>query len=144
MPLARPEAAPVEAFFRSYCAAFERYDVNALAEHFLFPAHIASDNDAITLTALSSAEDYARLIAPLLTLYRKLGVASGRIAATALTTLIPRLVHARVDWEICAEQGRVLYAHRALYTLVAMDAGLKLCAICVNEMPALRACLESR
>ena len=82
----------IKAFFARYGDAFAARDKEALARCFLFPCHFVSDDGDITLTVISSVEQYlAEIIKPLFRGYRQLGVASGPIRDLQVRVLSPRL-----------------------------------------------------
>ncbi len=81
----------IKTFFARYGDAFAARDKDALARCFLFPCHFVGDDGEITLTVISSVEQYlAEIIRPLFRGYRQLGVASGQIRDLQVRVLSPR------------------------------------------------------
>ena len=133
-----------KAFFARYSEAFAARDKEALARCFLFPCHFVSDDEDITLTVISSVEQYlAEIIKPLFRGYRQLGVASGPIRDLQVRVLSPRLRHATILWDVLDGQGALLFSHQAAYTL-AVASDWCICAIAYHEMREIKALLASR
>ncbi len=125
-------------FFQSYTQAFERSDAAALAGHFIYPCQIVGENTPLTVGVMNAAPDYVAVISRFLELYRKAGVVTGRILDFSLTELSPRLVSARLHWQIANEAGAQLYEFAAIYTLAKGDDGWRITAIAHNELPRLQ------
>ena len=136
------EAAPmVNAFFQSYRLAFEQRDAPAIAGHFAYPGHMASDMGHIVLGFIDDKENWTGRIQQLLEMYRAIDVASARVVDMTMMHVSPLLLQARVHWELDDSHGRVLYDFLATYTLVTVEDTLRIAAIAHNEIPQYRACL---
>ena len=134
----------IEAFFARYARAFAARDGQALAQCFLYPCHIVGDDGEITLTVVTSVEhDLDQTIKPLFKVYRRLGVASGRIRNLQIRALSPGLRHATVLWDVLNAPGAVLYSHEASYTLASKSSEWQICAIAYCEMREIKALLAS-
>ena len=134
----------IKAFFARYGDAFAVRDKDALARCFLFPCHFVGDDGDITLTVISSVEQYlAEIIKPLFRGYRQLGVASGRIRDLQVRFLSPRLRHATILWDVLDGHGAVLFSHEAAYALALGASDWRICAIAYHEMREIKALLAS-
>ena len=129
------------AFFQSYAAAFEHADASAILDHFAFPCHITSEAQEITLTAIASREEGARLVEQLLEMYRNVGVATARVLELGVNEISPRLLVALVHWGLDDEAGARVYAFEAAYTLASIDGVLRISTVAHNEIPQYRAAL---
>jgi hypothetical protein len=63
----------VQALLESYRVAFERLDAAAIAEHFAYPGHIASDGPEVTLISIASEQDCIKAMDKVITMHRQLG-----------------------------------------------------------------------
>lgn len=131
----------ISAFFDSYRAAFERGDVPAVADHFVFPAHVTSDTGEIVLVPVTTREEWLGKVEQLLGMYRAIALSSARVLDLTLTEISPRLIQARVQWGLYDAAGLRLYDFVAIYTLASVDGAFRIAAIAHNEMPQYRACL---
>jgi hypothetical protein len=131
----------VDAFLESYRQAFERYDANAIAQHFAFPCHIASDSSDVSLASVADRQEWIARLEQLLTMYRAIDVGSASILERMVTELSVHLCQAVVHWALADGGGRSLYEFEAAYTLVQTDGGLRIAAIAHNELPRYRTCL---
>ena len=140
--------APVDAFFDSYRAVYERADPSAITDHFAFPLHVTSDTGeyrgargAIALTLVAARDEWMSQINRLLTAYAKVGVASARITELATFELSPRLFQAVVRWELQNADGDQVYRFDAAYTVAEIDGVFRITALAHNERPQLQALL---
>jgi hypothetical protein len=135
--------ADVRAFFTSYCTAFIRQDVPAIARHFADIVHVATDvGDDVNVHVANGAE-WRTTIARILEMYRAIDV--GSVVATGLATdpLSARLVQARLRWALSDKGGRPLYEFDAMYTLARHTETFRITAIAHNEIPEYRRCLAT-
>jgi len=115
-----------------------------LAQCFLYPCHIASDDEDIALTVVTSVDQYlAEIIKPLFNGYRRLGVASGRIRGLQVRAVSSRLRHVTVLWEVLNSLGAVLLSHEASYTLASRSGKWRISAIAYSEMKEINTLLAS-
>ena len=133
--------ASVNAFFDSYCTAFERSDAAAIADHFAFPCHTTSDTGAMRVIHVADKAEWAGTIEQLLSMYRVIDVSSARVLALAVAELSPRLVQAVVHWGLHDSAGRDLYDFEATYTLAEIEGALRVAALAHNEIPRYEACV---
>jgi hypothetical protein len=131
----------VTAFFQSYTAAFAHADASAILDHFAFPCHITSEAHDVTLTAIASREEGARLVGQLLAMYRNAGVATAHVRELGVSEISPRLLLALVHWGLDDAAGARIYAFEAAYTLASIDGGLRISAVAHNEIPQYQAAL---
>src|ERR1700712_247851 len=89
----------VTAFFKSYCAAFETLDTNAIADCVAYPSHIVSDAEEVALIPMANRQECLATMDKVVVLHRKLGVASGRIHDLSILELSARLVQASLRME---------------------------------------------
>jgi hypothetical protein len=135
--------ADVRAFFTSYCTAFIRQDVPAIARHFADTVHVATDvGDDVNVHVANGAE-WRATIERILAMYRAIDV--GSVVATGLATdpLSARLVQARLRWALSDKAGRPLYEFDAMYTLARHTETFRITAIAHNEIPEYRRCLAT-
>src|SRR5437899_12269557 len=78
-------------FLDSYRSAFEAFDTEAIVAHFLFPCHIVSDAEDVSLMPLAKASEGRAGVERVLALHRELGVHSGRILDLDVVELSPRM-----------------------------------------------------
>lgn len=128
----------VKAFFDSYREAFERLDAPAIADHFAYPSHITSDADANVVLTVATKYDWISQLERLLSGYRAIGFRSARVLDLALVELSPRMIEARVHWELQDAAGQRIYDFDATYTLVNIDGALRISAIANDEIPKFR------
>lgn len=141
-PVERMDA--VRAFFESYRQAFERFDTEAIADHFAFPAHLTADAGEIVLTPVADRQAWIAQLDRLLAMYRAVDVASARMTDLGLTELSDQLAQAVVHWELRDSAGRRLYDFQGAYTIARAAHGLRITAIAHNEIPRYRACAARR
>ena len=133
----RETIAGVIAFLDSYRGAFERYDADAAADHFLLPHFIASDAEPAALLPIATREACRAGIEQALALHRKIGVTTGRMLGFMITELSPRLAALDLHFEFSDAHGMGLYDFRGLYSLVARENGWRIAAIAHNQIPRL-------
>jgi hypothetical protein len=129
-------------FFDSYREAFERLDADAIAGHFAFPCHVASDASEVGVTVADTREEWTEVVERLVGMYRAIGVRSARVLEVRISELSPRLAQAVVHWELHDGDGRALYDFDAAYTLAEVDGAFRAAALAHNEMPRYRACAD--
>jgi hypothetical protein len=131
----------IESFFQSYVQAFERFDVDALAAHLAYPCQSVADTRSAP-TVFGSPDDYRTGIEPLISAYRKLGVAQGRIRRLQVSSLAPSLAVCSVEWDINRADGSPLYQHEAVYTLTRHTGSWAIATIAFNELSRIQALLR--
>jgi hypothetical protein len=136
------ERSKVEDFLEAYRAAFEVFDVGAIADLFSYPCQITSDAGEIDVTLASTREASLPQIERLVGVYRAIGVRSAEVLDLRVAELTPRLAQAAVRWRLIGEERGPLYEFDAAYTLADFGQGLRITAISHNETPRLRAAVE--
>lgn len=136
------ERSKAEEFLKAYRAAFEAFDVGAIADLFSYPCQITSDAGEIDVTLAPTREAWLRQIERLVAAYRAIGVRSAEVLDLRVAELTPRLAQAAVRWRLIGEAGEPLYEFDAAYTLADFGQGLRVTAISHNETPRLRAAVE--
>jgi hypothetical protein len=134
--------ADVREFFTSYCTAFIRQDAPAIAMHFADMVHVASDDGRAVSVQFVSAAEWRKSIDRLLDMYRAIDVGSVEATGLATDALTPRLVQARLRWELHDRAARPLYEFDAMYTLARHTETFRITAIAHNEIPQYRSCLK--
>jgi hypothetical protein len=134
----------VDVFLRSYRTAFEHLAVPQIAAHFAFPLHLTSDAGEVTLSTVPAPAAWLPQLERLVGAYRTVGVRSARPLETSALALSPRLVQARVRWQLFDAAGASLYEFVAGYTLAELEGDLRIVALAHDEAPRLRACLARR
>jgi hypothetical protein len=134
----------VHEFLEVYRAAFEAFDVSAIAGLFAFPCQITSDAGEIEVTVVPTREAWASQIERLLAAYRAIGVRSAEAGELRVIELTPRLAQAAVNWRLIDGEGATLYDFDATYTLADLGQGMRITAIAHNETPRLRALVGRR
>jgi heme-degrading monooxygenase HmoA len=129
----------VVAFFQAYRAAFEQFDVEAIADLFAYPCHITSAAQPPTMTKVSSREEWFPQLQQLVDSYRKIGVRAAQVVELDTVELAENVIVAVVRWELLGQRFERIYTFDASYTLVDRGGGLRISAITHNEAPRLRA-----
>lgn len=125
----------------AYRAAFEAFDVSAIADLFSYPCQITSDAGEIAVTTVPTRAAWVPQIERLVEAYRTIGVRSAEFLELGTSELTPRLAQATVQWGLVDGDGQRLYDFTASYTLADRGEGLRISAIAHNEVPRLRAIL---
>ena len=136
------ERSSVEAFFEAYRAAFEAFDVTAIADLFAYPCQITGDSDEVAVATVPGREVWVPTLERLVAAYRAMGVGSAERLQSDVTELSPRLAQATVHWRLLDGEGRRIYDFEAAYTLADLGHGLQIAALAHNEPPRLRAKIE--
>jgi len=131
-------------FFESYRDAFGRRDAGAIADHFAYPAHVASDSGQVMLSPVTSRREWASQIQQLLQMYQQIDFDSAHVLAVSVRELSARLMQACVHWALDDIHGTRLYDFEAIYTLGRFGGEWKIVAMSHNELPRYWACLEAR
>jgi ketosteroid isomerase-like protein len=134
----------VQALLESYRLAFERSDAAAIAEHFAYPGHIASDGAEVTLISIASRQDCIEAVDKVIAMHRQLGTPSGTIHDLSVIELSPRLALACLRMEVRGLAAKRLYDFNATYTVAKINGSWLIVAISHNQLPRLRACLAQR
>jgi len=90
----------IQALLESYRGAFERFDAEAIADHFAYPSHIASDAAEIALISIEKRQDCLDAVEKVITMHRQLGAPSGTIHDLSIAELSPRLAQASLRMEV--------------------------------------------
>ena len=130
----------VSAFFASYKLAAERQDAHALADHYAFPLHVASDIGEIKPLPFAEKADWVSRIEQLFGMYRAIGAGPGKMLSLSSNELSARLFLVVVHWEIDDVAGEELYNFRAAYTLGRFGDALRICALAACEIPQYMEC----
>jgi len=136
--------ARVRGFLDAYRAAFEAFDVAAVAGFFAFPCQVTSEAAEITITVVPTLDAWAPQIERIIGGYRALGVATADMGDLRVLGVTPRLAQAVVRWRLRDANGGTIYEFDASYSLADLGAGFRITAIAHNESPRLRAALGSR
>ena len=131
----------VRAFFDDYRQVFAAFDGDALLTRFAFPMHVVSATDDGASVFSATAEDWPAVLAGLFDAYRSLGVVEARPIQMDVTELTGNVATAHVHWELCREDGSVVYAFTGIYTLVVADGTRRITAIAHDELPKLGAAM---
>lgn len=139
-----PESLPsVTEFFESYRAAFEAMNAPEIAGFFVFPLHVTSEADEISLICVDTRPDWIRQIEHLLAMYRVIGVTSAKILELSMDGISPHLFEATIHWALYDAAGAILYDFTAMYTLAQIEHTLHITAICHDEIPHYQECLAN-
>ena len=133
--------AAVQAFVDDYRAAFEAFDVAAVAAFFSYPCQITGGEPQATVVSLPDHDAGVVLIEQLVRAYQAIGVRSAEVRALEAVELSPRLAQATIGWGLRDEHGDAIYDFDASYTLADFGDGLRITAIAHNEASRLRAAL---
>lgn len=131
----------IDAFFRSYCAAFEALDADAIADCFAFPSHIASDADEVSLIPIANRQECLTAVDKVVALHRELGAPAGRIHDLTIHELSPQLVQASLRMEVLDGTANFLYDFEATYSLAKLSGRWRIAAISHNQIPRLLRCV---
>jgi ketosteroid isomerase-like protein len=136
--------AAVRACMESYLDAFERLDAAAIADHFAYPSHIASDASEVVLLQIANRQDCLAAVEKVVAMHRQLEAPSGAICDLSVVELSPRLAQASLRMEAHGRTGAMLYDFEAIYTLAQTRDGWRIAAIAHNQIPRLLDCLAQR
>ena len=125
---------PATAFFAAYTADFERYDANAVAEHFSFPLLVTGDADPVDVRSVADKEEWMETLTMLLDLYRGFGVATATVLDSSTTSISDRVHQATVHWSLRDGSDQEIYDFHGTYTLIERDGRLRIAAIAHNEL----------
>ncbi|QPF90016.1 hypothetical protein [Bradyrhizobium commune] len=137
-------AVDVEAFFQTYCTAFEALDTDAIADCVAYPSHIVSDSDEVTLIAIANRQQCLATMSRVVELHRQLGAPSGRIHDLSILELSPRLVQASLRMDVRDRASNPLYDFQATYSLAKIAGAWRIVAIAHNQIPRLLRCIAQR
>ena len=76
-----PEPSRTRRFLDAYRAAFEAFDVEAIADLFSYPCQIASDAGEVTVTTVATREAWVPQVDRLVSAYRAIGVRSAAFSS---------------------------------------------------------------
>jgi hypothetical protein len=138
------ERSTVEHFLDAYRAGFEAFDVEAIVDLFSYPCQIASDADGVTVTTVGTREAWVSQIDRLVAAYREIGVRTAEALELHVMELTSLVAQVTVHWRLADGEGRSIYDFDASYTVADRGDGLRITAIAHNEMPLLRAAVDSR
>lgn len=124
----------VVSFFDSYRAAFERFDVEAIADHFAFPLHIVGESKPVDLRCVGSREEWLETLAMLLDLYRGFGVTTAEVLHSSMMELSEHVAQAVMHWSLRTGSDDEIYDFHGIYTLVEVDGDYRIAAIAHDEL----------
>jgi hypothetical protein len=133
----------VRDFLDAYRAAFEAFDVSAIADLFSYPCQITADAGEIDVTLVPTREAWLPQIERLVAAYRAMDVRSADLVELRVFELTPRLALAAVRWRLIDREGATLYDFDAAYTLADLGQGMRITAIVKGTQTADR-CLGQR
>ena len=133
----------VRDFLDAYRAAFEAFDVPAIADLFSCPSQITGDAGQVSVTIVPTREDLVPQLEWLVSAYRRIGVRSAEILELRVIELGPPLAQAAVRWRLVDSDGDRIYDFRASYTLADLGHGMRIVAIAHNETIPLRTSIEN-
>ena len=107
----------VQDFLNAYRAAFEGFDVAAIADLFSYPCQITGEAGEISVTAVSTRDAFVPQLEQLVSGCRPIGVRSAEIRESRVIELGPRLAQATVHWGLLDREGVAICDFDASYTL---------------------------
>ena len=137
-----PERSTVREFFDAYRAAFEAFDVAAIADLFSYPCQVTGDAGELAVTTIATRVAWISQIERLVAAYRAIGARAAEVLELEVTELAPRLAQATVHWGLVDVEGGRIYDFDASYILADLGEGMRITAIAHNETPRLRALIE--
>lgn len=132
----------VRAFLDAYRAAFEAFDVAAIASLFSYPCHITSGAPDVTVTPIPDRDVWVAQVEQLLGAYRAIGVRAAEVLTLHVVELTARLAQGAVRWRLLDESGGPIYDFDASYALADFGEGMRITAVAHNEAPRLLAAIE--
>jgi hypothetical protein len=136
------DRSPVQDFLDAYRAAFEAFDVPAIADLFSYPCQITSEAGEISVIAVPIREAFVPQVERLVSAYRAIGVRSAEVLESRVIELGPRLAQATLQWALLDREGVPIYDFNASYTLADFGRGLRITATAHNETRRLQAAIE--
>src|SRR5215217_7191010 len=112
-----PEPSRTRRFLDAYRAAFEAFDVEAIADLFCYPCQLASDAGEVTVTTVATRDAWLPQVERLVSAYRAIGVRSAAFSELHAIELTSRLAQVTVRWTLADEMDRSIYDFDASYSL---------------------------
>jgi hypothetical protein len=91
-----PERSTVRDLLDAYHAAFEAFDVPAIAALFSYPCQVTGDAGGLAVTTVATREAWIPQIDGLVAAYRAIGARAAEVLELEVTELAPRLAQATV------------------------------------------------
>jgi hypothetical protein len=126
-----------------YRAAFVRADVRALVDCFTFPLQVVTVTDGEASSSIAYDEEWPGVLDRLLGAYKRLGVTDCVPLATEITEPTDAVAVVRVHWALLREDREPVYDFTAVYTLALVAGRLRIVALAHDELPKMRAALQS-
>jgi hypothetical protein len=136
------DRSPVQDFLDAYRAAFEAFDLAAIADLFSYPCQITGEAGEISVMAFPTREAFVPQLERLVSAYRAIGVRSAEALESGVIELGPRLAQATVQRALLDREGVPIYEFNALYTLADFGRGMRISAIAHNGTRWLQASIE--
>lgn len=118
-----------ESFFEQYALAFQQGNSKTLAELFLTPTVIMSDE---AKTVFSSAQDIVLAIESLIDKFNQAGITTHLPKVSQIIRLSDTIMFANVYWRMLDAAEQLVFACSTSYTLQRVDDSLKI-IVSVND-----------
>jgi hypothetical protein len=141
-PGARDAMTAAEAFLDDYRKAFALRDAEALVERFAFPLQTVSVTEREAAVAVSTRDEWRRVIDRLLEAYAALGAADAAALEIDVAEPLPRVASVRVRWKLRRSDGSAIYDFTALYSLAQIGGRMRIVAIAHDEASRLQEALR--
>lgn len=122
-------------FFDSYVAAFERFDGDAVADHFHFPLHVTGHGDPVDVRSVPDRAAWMETLNMLLDVYRGFGVTTAHTLERSTVALSDRVLQVAVHWSLRDGADREVYDFNGVYTLVRDGDTWRVTAVAHDELP---------
>ena len=121
----------IVSLFKGYIAAFNRYDLNAVAACYHLPCTLHTPDKAVLLkNAKESQQEFSHIFTQL-----QQAKTSNIIARKASYSVVSEyLLLASIDWEFVDEQGEIFADFFAIYHLVLIDNELKIINVVSHDL----------
>ncbi len=110
----------ISAFFASYVAAFDDFDYEAIANHYHFPAILASLDSVNSFADRSEAEAYFKRVTDH---HRRIGYHTAQGEQKEIRNTARNVAEADIYWTFKNKSGKTLVEFEVTYTVVDYGQG---------------------
>ena len=119
----------VKAFLESYRGAFDRFDAEAIADHYHFPSLMSSmDSSDAFLTRADAVRVFSRIVDN----HRRIGYHTAKVLDTSRVTLTENLAFVTVRWRFETASGQSISEFDCSYTMADHGSGIHIISAIVH------------
>lgn len=116
-------------FLKSYRAAFDAFDPEAIADHYHYPSLMASMDRS---DAFVTRDDAVRVFRRILDNHRRIGYHTATVLDTSRVTLTDNLAFVTVRWRFETAAGQAISEFDCSYTLADHGQGIHIISAIVH------------